>query len=487
MSVAVFARSKEAATARTLIDVLVESAIRAPEAVAVDDGDKVLSYAELLTAVYTVAGGLSRRGLGRGDRVGVRVASGTAGLYVAVLGVLACGAAYVPVDADEHEQRARQMFDAAGVAEVIEGDPRQGSTGPPLSLAERPAPEDDAWVIFTSGSTGVPKGVAVTHRAAAAFVDAEAGLFLPDCPLGPGDRVLAHLSVGFDASCEEMWLAWHTGAALVPAPRALVRRGPEFAEWIAAHGITVVSAVPTLAAQWSPAHLTGVRLVVLGGEDYPVPLADRLLAVGAEVWNAYGPTEATVTTTAARLVPGGPRTIGHPLPGWDVAIIGEEGAPVGPGEIGELVIGGIGLGRYLDPDLDAQRFAPLPALGWPRVYRSGDLVAHDSAGPRFVGRADDQVKVGGRRIELGEVEAALRAVPGVRAAAAGMAGGRLVGWVVPGPGWAGRDAAVAHLRGMLPGGLLPSVECVDHLPVTASGKVDRPVLIAATTSTASSA
>ena len=113
-----------------------------------------------------------------------------------------------------------------------------------------PTPDDDAWVIFTSGSTGTPKGVAVTHRNAAAFVDAEARMFLQADPIGPDDRVMAGLSVAFDASCEEMWLAWAHGACLVPAPRSLVRSGVDVGPWLVANDITIVSTVPTLVALW---------------------------------------------------------------------------------------------------------------------------------------------------------------------------------------------------------------------------------------------
>jgi non-ribosomal peptide synthetase component F len=117
-------------------------------------------------------------------------------------------------------------------------------------VTRQPRPDDDAWIIFTSGSTGKPKGVAISHRSAAAFVDAEAALFVRRRPLGPGDRVLAGLSVAFDASCEEMWLAWWHGGCLIPAPRALVRAGADLGSWLAMRRVTVVSTVPTLAALW---------------------------------------------------------------------------------------------------------------------------------------------------------------------------------------------------------------------------------------------
>ena len=202
---------------------------------------------------------LRSAGVGAGDRVGVRMSSGTADLYLAILGVLAAGAAYVPVDADDPDERAATIWEEADVCGVL-GDgmaftPAHGARRPAVS--RRPTPDDDAWIIFTSGSTGKPKGVAISHRSAAAFVDAEADLFLRDAPLGPGDRVLAGLSVAFDASCEEMWLAWRYGACLVPAPRRIVRAGAELGPWLVERAITVVSTVPTLAALWPSDALDG--------------------------------------------------------------------------------------------------------------------------------------------------------------------------------------------------------------------------------------
>ncbi|MEU0568508.1 amino acid adenylation domain-containing protein, partial [Nonomuraea sp. NPDC005983] len=473
---------------RTLLDILDETTRTHPDALALDDGSRRLDYLSLRAEVDRMAGELRRAGIGRGDRVGVRVPSGTAELYVAILGVLAAGAAYVPVDADDPEERAELVFAEAAVSAVITGGPAitvepgtDGATdGGAVRLEEPPGLDDDAWIIFTSGSTGTPKGVAVTHRSAAAFADAEAGLFLADRPLWPGDRVLAGLSVAFDASCEEMWLAWRHGACLVPAPRALVRTGMDLGPWLVAQGITVVSTVPTLAALWPVESLDAVRLLIFGGEACPPELAERLAVPGREVWNTYGPTEATVVACAARLTGDDPVRIGLPLDGWDLAVVDAAGDPVAIGETGELIIGGVGLARYLDPVKDAERYAPLPSLGWERAYRSGDLVRADPAGLVFVGRADDQVKLGGRRIELGEVDAALRSLPGVAGAAAAVrtAGGGhqvLVGYVVAGPGF---DLGKARelLAGSLPAALVPRLAPVSDLPTRTSGKIDRDAL-----------
>ena len=477
-----FVLSAFAPEPRTLIDILYDTARRYPDAPALDDGTVQLTYAELVSDIEDSVAWLAARGIGRGDRIGIRMPSGSYALYVAILATLATGAAYVPVDADDPVERAELVFTEAGVVAVIT---EQGLVRGPGSSrgwrAAAPLSRDDAWIIFTSGSTGTPKGVAVSHRSAAAFVDAEARMFLQDNPLGPGDRVLAGLSVAFDASCEEMWLAWRHGACLVPAPRSLVRSGMDLGPWLVSRDITVVSTVPTLAALWPAEALEAVRLLIFGGEACPPELAERLAVDGREVWNTYGPTEATVVACAARLFGRGPVSIGLPLPGWDLAVVGADGRPVNLGEVGELVIGGGGLARYLDPDKDAEKYAPMPTLAWSRAYRSGDLVRLEADGLYFVGRADDQVKVGGRRIELGEVDSALVHLPGVSGGAAAVrrtASGTplLVGYVASADPNFDLAAARTALAQSLPAALVPRLVLVDELPTRTSGKVDRDAL-----------
>ncbi|MDL9946258.1 amino acid adenylation domain-containing protein [Gordonia sp. ABSL11-1] len=477
-----FLLSPQASAPRTLCDVLDETAARFPDSPAIDDGDLSLTYSQLLSLVRRGAERLSAAGVGRGGRVGIRMPSGSRDLYVAILSTLYAGAAYVPVDADDPDERAELVFGEARVDAVLGPGGVTALPEPADDPApQRPTVDDDAWIIFTSGSTGTPKGVAVTHRNAAAFVDAEARMFLLDDPLGPDDRVLAGLSVAFDASCEEMWLAWRYGACLVPAPRALVRSGMDLGPWLVQRDITVVSTVPTLASLWPPEALEAVRLLIFGGEACPPELAERLAVEGREVWNTYGPTEATVVACAAPLDGTGPVRIGLPLPGWDLAVVSPDGRPVAEGAVGELVIGGVGLARYLDPAKDAEKYAPMPTLGWERAYRSGDLVRLDPAGLLFQGRADDQVKVGGRRIELGEIDNALQQLPGVSGAAAAVrksAAGNslLVGYLVsPHPDF---DVAAAHatLVDQLPAPMVPRLALVDELPTRTSGKVDRNAL-----------
>ena len=417
-----------------------ETTQRHPDASALEDADGALSYRELMARVVRTAARLHEAGVRRGDRVGIRMASGSRELYIAILGAMAAGAAYVPVDADDPEERARLVFGEAAVRGVITG---RGEFRPSAGFADGPSPEscstatpphpsthatpiatppgldDDAWIIFTSGSTGTPKGVAVTHRSAAAFVDAEARMFLQEEPLGPGDRVLAGLSVAFDASCEEMWLAWRHGACLVPAPRSLVRSGMDLGPWMVTHGITVVSTVPTLAALWPAEAIENVRLLIFGGEAVPPELAARLTSPEREVWNTYGPTEATVVACAALIDARGPRAhrpAARRLGARRRRCRGTTRSPTASRASSSSAASGSR--ATSTPRRTRRSTRPMPTLGWERAYRSGDLVVFDGVGLLFQGRADDQVKVGGRRIELGEIESALQALPGVSGAAA---------------------------------------------------------------------
>ncbi|MGO1569458.1 MAG: amino acid adenylation domain-containing protein, partial [Brachybacterium sp.] len=468
----------------TLVDVFRRTVAECGDSPAVDSGLVTMTYTELDAAASELADRLAEHGVRPGDKVGVRIKSGTTDLYVAILGILLAGGAYVPVDADDPDERARVVFEESSSAAVIGNDLVITATAAGRAAAPTPGrgvePGDDAWVIFTSGSTGKPKGVAVTHRSAAAFVEAESRMFLQDAPLSPGDRVMAGLSVAFDASCEEMWLAWAYGACLVPAPRSLVRSGVDVGPWLKANRITVVSTVPTLVSLWPDSALTEVRLLIMGGEACPPELAARLQAPGREVWNTYGPTEATVVACGAILDGTDPVRIGLPLDGWDLAVVDAAGYPVAAGDSGELIIGGVGLARYLDPAKDAEKYAPMPTLGWDRAYRSGDIVRNDPEGLLFAGRADDQIKLGGRRIELGEIDEQMLRLPGVVGAAAAVRSTKsgnqlLVGYLTVDAGY---DAQIAKalLRQRMPAALVPRLAVVDELPTRTSGKIDRDAL-----------
>ena len=349
------------------------------------------------------------------------------------------------------------------------------------SRPRTPSLGDDAWIIFTSGSTGVPKGVAVSHRSAAGFVDAESRLFLQNRPIGLGDRVMAGLSVAFDASCEEMWLAWRYGACLVPAPRSLVRSGMDLGPWLVANEITVVSTVPTLVALWPPDALAKVRLLILGGEACPPEIGaaagvDR--AGGLEHLRTHRGDRGGVRGPAGRRATGPHR----PAPGRLGPRRGRrEGGHVAPGETGELIIGGIGLARYLDPDKDAEKYAPMPSLGWERAYRSGDLVRYDEAGLVFggTGRRPGQ---GGRSADRARRDRQRPALPSRRHRGGGRRPPHRVGQHHAGRLRRRRRAAstssasLAALRDRLPAPLVPRLAEVDALPTRTSGKIDRDAL-----------
>lgn len=480
-----YLRAGDAPAKRTLYQILAATAAAHPEAAALDDGE-ILTYSELMESVDAWATELHRNGIRRGDRIGIRMTSGNRDLYIAILATIAAGAAYVPVDADDPDERADMVFGEAGINGVFTDEgfrmlkPRAGGD------KRRPMLDDVAWIIFTSGSTGKPKGVAVTHRSAAAFVDAEAQMFLVDSPggpLGPEDRVLAGLSVAFDASCEEMWLAWGHGACLVPAPRSLVRSGMDLGPWLIRRDITVVSTVPTLAGLWPAEALDNIRLLIVGGEACSQELVDRLATPDRELWNTYGPTEATVVACGTQLHPGQPVSIGLPLAGWNLIVVDAQEQPVQVGEVGELVIGGVGLARYLDPEKDREKYAPMPSVGWARAYRSGDQVRLEEDGLYFVGRVDDQVKIGGRRIELGELEANVSALPNVyNSAVAVQTTGAdqkvLVAYVSLEQADLGFDHEAAHerLAETMPAALVPRICVLDELPIRTSGKVDKAAL-----------
>ncbi|MDN3025972.1 amino acid adenylation domain-containing protein [Streptomyces sp. S.PB5] len=459
---------------------------------AVITGDRTLTHAELHALADTLAGRLAALGAGPGSVVRVCLPR-SAELVVALLAVLRCGAAYLPLDPGYPRARL------AGIAEDVPGDltvTTADLTGlvPDgrnvlLDLDELPAgqgpadcpaaPGDLAYVIHTSGSTGRPKGVGIEHRSLVNLLAATAEPF----GLGPGRRVLQFSGPGFDVSVWEIFAALWAGAAVVPfdAPAA---SADALAGLVRDREVDTVFLLAALLAQLDPADFAVVRTVVTGGEAFCQALVDRWGA-GRDLFYVYGPTEATVFQSWHRCPPGAagePPTVGRPLANLRYHVRDEQGRPVGPGTVGELYVGGVGVGRgYVGrPELDAERFVADPSDPRPgaRLYRTGDLVSHRPDGTLdFRGRADRQVKIRGFRIEPGEVEAALAALPGIAAAAVVVPGGTpeplLVAHVVTrGEGLPGdwRD----RLAERLPYYMVPAAVAVcDRLPETPNGKIDR--------------
>ena len=463
----------------TLAAIFSETVKRSPKACAIDSNERKLTYRQLQLSSLKLARRLNKAGIGSGDRVAIQLPTQNLDLFVSILGVLLSGAAYVPVDAEDSPERMEQICRLAGVVGRITAGGLEVSTRA-RSRTQSLTPGDDAWVIFTSGSTGTPKAVAVTHASAANLVQAERNLFCRERPLGVGSRVAASLSPAFDASIEEMWLAWSTGATLVPLTRRELTSGPDLAHHIRTKRLDVLSTVPSIASFLKDCDLGSLRLLILGGEPVSKELARGLMAPGLELWNTYGPTEATIVATAAEISGSEIIPIGEPLAGYSVAVIGQNGQPAKDGEVGELVIAGAGLARYLDAEQDSMKFKSIAHLGWERAYFTGDQAQVTTHGFVFVGRLDDQVKVAGKRVELFEVEAAALEVAGVNACVAHLVAGEnidshLVCFLTVGPQFSLEEFNLSMSK-KLPAGVRPAVHLVERFPLRASGKVDKSAL-----------
>ncbi|WP_326799894.1 amino acid adenylation domain-containing protein [Streptomyces sp. NBC_01808] len=464
------------APAAPLPQLFVRQVRRTPDATAVVADGTTVTYRELNARANRLAHALAARGVGPEEVVAL-VLPRTPELVVAVLGVLKAGAAYLPVDPAYPEARKAYMLGDARPALVID-DPRmvaELSHGWPDTAPDLAAdPRHPAYVIYTSGSTGRPKGVAVTHTGIASLGRTHAEHLGVD----PNSRVLQFASPGFDAFTWEVCAALLSGAALVFAPPDGLRA--------ALDDVTHATVPPSaLAAAADPG--ARVATLVVAGEPCPPGLVARW-APRRRMLNAYGPTETTVCTTiSAPLAPSDTSPpIGRVIPGTRVYVLNGLLRPVPPGTAGELYVAGPSLARgYLHrPALTAERFVADPyGPAGTRMYRTGDVVRWRADGQlEYVGRADRQVKVRGFRIEPGEVEAGLTAIPGVTQAAVVARPDphgdlRLVAYVVAGDGGTDPHRLREHLRERLPGHLVPSAfVMLGELPLTPNGKLDRDVL-----------
>jgi amino acid adenylation domain-containing protein/non-ribosomal peptide synthase protein (TIGR01720 family) len=461
----------------TLPELFRAQAARTPDALALVSGSERLSYAELDARVEVTARVLAGLGAGPERTVAVGLPR-SVDLVVALLAVHRAGAAYLPLDPDYPAERLELMLADAEPVCVIRDELPQGPFG---ELPRHYDPNHPAYVIYTSGSTGRPKGVVVPHQGIAnrlLWMQAEYGLTA-------GDRVLQKTPSSFDVSVWEFFWPLTTGAALVLARRDGHRDPAYLAGLIQAESVSTVHFVPSMLRAFldepAAAGCTGLRRVLCSGEALPVELADRCLELlPAELHNLYGPTEASVDVTAVRVRPGGRRVpIGRPVWNTRAYVLDAGLRPVPPGVSGELYLAGVQLARgYLGrPGLTAERFVADP-FGAPgaRMYRTGDLARWDGEGMlQFLGRADDQVKLRGFRVELGEIEAALGRHGSVLQAAVAVHDQRLVAYLVP----TALDLAGlrAHLRAVLPEYMVPAAfMTVDELPLTPNGKLDRKAL-----------
>jgi amino acid adenylation domain-containing protein len=513
-----------------LHDYAARAAAARGDAVALSMGDERVTYAELAQRSDRLAAQLVAAGCAPGDRVGLLVPKSPAAI-VAMHAVLKAGAIYVPLDAESPAQRLARIVEAAeprlllalpeaaarldALAEALTLPPVWSLDAEPIAgervRSERardgwdldaPAPdvrvrpEDPAHLLFTSGSTGQPKGVVITHRNAAAFVEWGVRHF----GVGPEDRTSGHPPLHFDLSTFDVYGAFAAGAQLCLVPPSLSIDARGLAQLIRDEQLTQWFSVPSVLTYMAkfdvvaPEDFPALRRLLWCGEVLPTPVLAHWMRRLSHVTftNLYGPTEATIASSFYT-VPGVPADETAPVPigiacdGEELLVLDDELRPTPTGEIGDLYIAGVGLspGYWRDELKTAEAFLPDPRApqSGDRIYRTGDLARVDLDGlVHFLGRADSQIKSRGYRIELGEIESAFNAIDGVRECAVvsveaeGFEGVAIcAAYVVDGelePLALRRQLAEALPSYMLPARWL----ALDALPQNQNGKTDRPAL-----------
>ncbi|AUX32055.1 MULTISPECIES: non-ribosomal peptide synthetase [Sorangium] len=488
------ARQAASAPAPAGVHALFEAhAARQPDATALEFGHQRFTYAELSAWSTELALLLRARGVGPGSVVGVCIERSPR-MVAAQLAVLKAGAAYASLDPANPPARLAEMLADCRASLVLtssQASHKLAAAPCPVHLVQDWArahgaqlplisrPDDLAYVLFTSGSTGTPKGVCVRHASLSRLVS----FFQRLLEISPQDRWTQLASSGFDASVYEIWTPLACGATLLLADDDALRSPTALVSWLVAQRATL-SFMPTpLAEACFEQDWTGIalRAMTVGGDKlHPLrrPLPFRL-------FNMYGPTEATVITTVAEVADlGDEPPLGRPIDSALVYVLDPHMHPVPPGVLGELYIGGECLAQgYTRTDLTAERFLPDP-FGQPgaRLYRTGDLVRWRPDGQlAFAGRRDEQVKLRGRRVELGEVESALRCLPGVREGVVVLHGqgsaARLIAHVVPGADPPSERDLREGMARLVPDALVPAhFVLLPALPMSLSGKVDKRLL-----------
>lgn len=486
---------------------------RGPEWPCVDVAGAVLTYRQVEGRANQLARHLLARGIGPGHRVAL-LFDDPVQAYVALLGVLKAGAAYVPLDPGFPPDRlAYIVADSTATAVLTLAHLRphlvevralvvavddmatriaRASTHRVLDFERGPEVDESAYVIYTSGSTGRPKGVAVGHPSIVNFVRVAAEVY----GYRPLHRVYQGLTIAFDFSVEEIWVPWAVGACLVPRPAGRSLLGADLHRFLTEQRITAMCCVPTLLATLDE-DVPALRFLLVSGEACPQDLVTRWHRPYRRFLNVYGPTEATVTATWALPRPDRPVTIGVPLPTYATVVLdpGDPTRALPRGSTGEIGIAGIGLatGYVNRADLTAAAFVP-DSLGIPgnvsgRIYRTGDLGRVNRRGEiEYLGRIDLQVKIRGYRIELTEIESVMLQFPGVAQAVVDtheQAPGHreLVGYYSLRSGCTGfaEDRLLTHLKEHLPAYMVPAfLEHLDVVPMTTSDKADRTKLPAPT-------
>ncbi len=485
-----------------LCEIFTAAVAASPSAIAMTTLERRFTYREVDLFAGAIACGLVARGIGPGDVVGLWMARGPE-LLIAQIAIAKTGAAWLPFDADAPIERiavclgdaeakalltseafARKTAGAAlPVPALIDLQIAGQGAGPlPDPRARGATPDHPAYLIYTSGSTGVPKGIVISQRNICHYLRASNEIY----EITSSDVMFQGGSVAFDLSMEEIWIPYLVGATLFVATPEVLGETEQLPDILEEANVTVIDTVPTLLAVL-PRDVKTLRAIILGGEACPPAIVERWSRPGRTIFNGYGPTEATVVATIAELRPKQTVTIGKPIPNYSCYIVNDALEQVEPGVEGELLIGGPGVARgYLKRDaLTAEKFIrnPFRSDGSdPILYRSGDAALLDGNGDiAFRGRIDDQIKIRGFRVELGEIEAALSGMELVRHAAVVLRHenglDELVAFLTTDGHKPEAHVLRAKLRETLPPYMVPSrYEFVESLPKLSSGKVDRKAL-----------
>lgn len=477
-----------------------EQVRRAPDGVAAIFESEQWTYAQLNAHANQVARFLRSRGVKTGTLVGISMPPSPRRLAV-LIGVMKAGGGYVPLDSGLPAERLAYMIgdaatplvlaDAQGLAALPSTEARVLDLDeewpaitrlPDDDLRHPVTPGDAVYVIYTSGSTGRPKGVVVEHGTVVNYLDG----MIARWPVGPSDRVLQFASLNFDVSVMDMFTALCSGAAAVLGSRETLHSPPRLAELMRRHAVSFACLPPAVVSLLTGQDLPDLRVLCSAGEALSAELARAWLRPGLRFCNGYGPTEATCGVTIMELDESTPLPppIGRPMPNYRAYVLDAHLNPLPVGVTGELHVGGPVLARgYLnEPELTRQRFIPDPFSDTPgaRLYKTGDLVRRLPDGAiKFVHRIDNQIKIRGLRVELGEIESILAAHPAAAQAhviATEDATGQkqLIGYVRTS---AGSETSAAELRQHLarrvPAYMIPAhIVILDSFPLTANGKID---------------
>ncbi|WP_224999253.1 amino acid adenylation domain-containing protein, partial [Cesiribacter sp. SM1] len=486
---------------KTLVQLFEEQVARTPDAMAAVFKAETLTYRELDARANQLAAYLRKKGV-REESLVPLCLDRSLEMLVGIWGIMKAGGAYVPVDPSYpqdrisfmlEDTRASLVLSSSSTAGLLQGKARelvlmdrdwsQIAQEPAVKPETALRPANLAYVIYTSGSTGRPKGVLVEHGGVVNLALSQGDALR----LKAGDRTLQFASIGFDASCYEIFNTLMSGGCLVMPTREDVLSVEGISRLIKQNDVTVV-VLPPSYQHVIREELNSLKLIVSAGEALNIELAEQIQAKGIRLVNAYGPTENTVCVSLSDkpVLKNGTVTIGKPIHNVRTYVLDKAGKLLPTGVPGELVVGGVQVARgYLNrPELSAEKFVADPFTQEPgaRMYKTGDLVRWLPDGNlEYLGRIDDQVKIRGYRIELGEVENVLQQCTGVKQAvvlakADATGSKRLVGYVVA-EGAYHKEAILQQMKAKLPDYMLPSVLVeLQALPLTTNGKVDKKAL-----------